>query len=407
MMGLIFVYIVLYKLLYNNGYLSFEEPVGTIRLQLQAPTVGVPGSSTFDPGYPPYEYNFTALDRLPYCAQDKGGHAISKHQCELMGAVEAVYPVTGTSPFFISTRVQESKQSLDPDCLEPPASRGYTCKQTYRYGCNGTFDFDPKCKDFSQKNYFLADIDRFTLLIDHAVRAPANPKLQADSTSMEGKLVKCDDESRSVSPSSTAEGQDFFEIGDLLDAVKMRDGTCGTTLDDKSTVKGSSHSIRHDGAIIQLEIRYKNSDPWVGIFKDDRISYTYHVSLIDGTKSKVLQEIFAEYPTKRITRNRHGIQIVVLQTGLLGTFDFSTALINLTTSLTLLAMSTTIVDLLAMKVMPRKEEYRSTKYEVVDMDSISDSDRFKYSSLNEAGYGMETSNATTYGALAGSSYYDN
>ena len=144
---------------------------------------------------------------------------------------------------------------------------------------------------------------------------------------------------------------------------------------------------------------------WLGIFSGNRIDYTYHVSLVDGTKSKVQQELFFEYPEKRISRDRHGVQVVVLQTGELGTFNFSIALINLTTSLALLAMSTTIVDLLAIRVMPRKAEYRSTKYEIVDMDSVAEDDRFKYSSLNEGGYGGADNSASSYGALA-SSYYD-
>lgn len=52
---------------------------------------------------------------------------------------------------------------------------------------------------------------------------------------------------------------------------------------------------------------------------------------------------------QRVTRDMHGIKVVTLQTGRLGSFDVTTLLLELTTSLTLLAISTTIVDMLATR----------------------------------------------------------
>ena len=49
---------------------------------------------------------------------------------------------------------------------------------------------------------------------------------------------------------------------------------------------------------------------------------------------------------QRVTRNIHGLKIVVLQSGQLGRFDLQTLLVQLTTSLALLAVSTTVVDLM-------------------------------------------------------------
>jgi len=72
-----------------------------------------------------------------------------------------------------------------------------------------------------------------------------------------------------------------------------------------------------------------------------------------------------------VTNNIHGMKINVLQTGELGTFDITTLVIQLTTSLALLKLTTTIVDLLAVRVLPHKEQYRDAKVDeiVVDEDS--------------------------------------
>ena len=101
---------------------------------------------------------------------------------------DVVSPVTGGSPFYVATRVTESKQSFA--CDVPP--EGGACKQTYRFGCNGTFDYDPNCENWSMDTFFVADIERFTLLLDHSVRAASLPNVQADARDMDGHLMDCD-----------------------------------------------------------------------------------------------------------------------------------------------------------------------------------------------------------------------
>ena len=79
---------------------------------------------------------------------------------------------------------------------------------------------------------------------------------------------------------------------------------------------------------------------------------------------------YCSYPDNLVLRNRHGLKIVVTQTGKLGTVDMLTLLLTLTTSLALLAASTTAVDFLAMYVMKRKSAYRKGKYHVVTQEEV-------------------------------------
>ena len=89
---------------------------------------------------------------------------------------------------------------------------------------------------------------------------------------------------------------------------------------------------------------------------------TYRPSFISGTKAKVQEQLWTKYPEQRVTLDRHSLKVVIIQTGMLGRFDLLTLLVTLTTSLGLLAVSTTIVDLLAIRVLPMRAAYRSAKY---------------------------------------------
>jgi hypothetical protein len=51
-----------------------------------------------------------------------------------------------------------------------------------------------------------------------------------------------------------------------------------------------------------------------------RHDYVKTTSIINGTKSKIEEELWIKYPFERVTRDRHGIKLSVLQSGRLGAF---------------------------------------------------------------------------------------
>lgn len=261
-------------------------------------------------------------------------------ECALWDDNEVVQPVIEGSPFYIATRVTESNETQL--CATPPD--GGSCPLTYGIACDKSFKFDPHCKAPAQHSFYPADVENFTLLVDHSVRAPKIPSVHASAFEMTGVLQSCS--GTEVTPPSTTEGQDLFTLGQLLDTIEMPDGSCGLQLDAPSTVNGSSNSIRYDGAILVLNIEYTNIKPWSGV--QDNVTYIYKLDLLAGTKSKVTQQIWKEFPTQRVTRNQHGLKLVVIQTGRLGIFDFTNLLVQLTTTLTLFTATTTLVDMLAI-----------------------------------------------------------
>ena len=205
------------------------------------------------------------------------------------------------------------------------------------------------------------------MLLDHAVRT--NIGVSAAGSEMNGLLKYCNGTQRK--PSYTSNGLGFYTIGDLLAGATIGSkaptaSTCGLQLDDPSVVQTSRRSARYDGIVLEINIEYQNTLPWSGVLPGGQVDYVLTASVVNNTKSKIEEEIWVEYPAKRVTRNRHGIKIVVVQTGRLGGFSAAALLTTFTSSLALLAVATTGVDFLAMYVLARKGIYKSAKYENIN-----------------------------------------
>jgi len=144
---------------------------------------------------------------------------------------------------------------------------------------------------------------------------------------------------------------DIIEIGTLLKASRVN-------LDTASDLT-PTRTKRNDGIILLMTISYSN------IFSYDlnQYQYTYSVTTIDNTKYKAVQPIFTKNLDSRVLWNRHGVRLIVLQTGNIGQFDFPTALLSIISGLGLLTISTLIVDILATKILPSHGIYEQYKYE--------------------------------------------
>jgi hypothetical protein len=220
---------------------------------------------------------------------------------------------------------------------------------------------------WAQRTYFVPQIEEFTLLLDHAVRT--NNGVSAAGSEMFGQLKYCN--GSEVVPNFTPNGLGYYTVKDLLAGATIGSAdptpsTCGLNLDDPSVVAGSYSSARYDGIVLQIQLDYSNSKPWSGILPNGKVDYVLTTSIVNNTKSKIEEEIWYDYPNNRITRNRHGIKIIVIQSGSLGSFSTSALLTTVTSSLALLAVATTGVDFLAMYVLARKGIYKQAKYENVN-----------------------------------------
>jgi len=98
-------------------------------------------------------------------------------------------------------------------------------------------------------------------------------------------------------------------------------------------------------------------------FNQKEVVYFYTAHMIEQTKYKAEQPIYTKTLDNRVIWDRHGIRVIILQTGTIGKFDFQTLLLTFVSGLGLLAVATLIVDTLALRVLPRKQLYSRYKFE--------------------------------------------
>jgi len=162
---------------------------------------------------------------------------------------------------------------------------------------------------------------------------------------------------------SSAGGLDFFAVGTLLQAT-------GVSLESES-YPGSGHSTRYEGITIDLNIDYSNSVPWHGL--QANISYLYKPSVIPRSTFKTTEASpLSPDGLHVLKKSLHGLLFEVRAGGQLATFDFTQLLLQLTTSLTLLALATVGVNIMAQYVLRYRHYYSEALYDrTADFDNIS------------------------------------
>ena len=223
---LIFAYIVGYNLVYERAFLEFDEPIGSARLQLLQPSA---------------EYRVAAPDELAYCGADAPS---GLYPCMFADEGYALGYMHGAN-FLATTRITLSEQTVEPAAA---------CALLEEPGCA-----------FAgvDVTYYVAQLENFTLLIDHAMDVPAFG-LSVTGSSLNGKLIGQDGETidpcagylqadpPQVCPPVVSLGvpgqRDIVPLQALLDAagVPNLDEPLGTT----------GNSMRYAGMVMQVTIFY-------------------------------------------------------------------------------------------------------------------------------------------------------
>jgi len=374
LMFCICLYILVYQLLGHLHYLRFAAAQNTVRLTLQEPTAG-----GCNPNSPTCKANFVPLGQLPYCCAVNSSCTASadgscscdfrpsfaNYNCTWLSGDGAA--VTQETSILVTTLTHQYSQTLNPSCFADFPRGAGTCEKVWN------IDSDALA--------FTADVEAYTLLLDHSVMLPSS-SLAVTSRQMTGLLfvdASADDAQRSLQdqlcasnpdavdsavngqltssapcylPPQKAQGLDFFPVGTLLQAM-------GVSLDSES-YGGSGHSIRYEGVTTNLVIEYSNTELWRGVTST---RYVYKPSILTGTTYKTTSTVSTQYPGSRIKKDMHGILFQVQPGGELAVFDFTQMLLQLTTSLTLLAMATIGVNLLAQYVLRNRHFYNEALYD--------------------------------------------
>jgi len=459
-MLVIFCYVFVYTLAYKGSHFQLDQLSGVARLQLQHPTMRC------NPMDKACRANYSSLEQLPYCKQYTGKNASAVvHKCQFSDALDLLIPVDAGNliPSFIETYDQL------PSC-KPNAKNKFKCDNKYEFvDEDGNAQTGPgRAKPKSQ--YFVADIEDFTLLIDHSFRVETG-SLEYDDYQMQGYWLDCSSKSektetqillnttqlaklmgtvapdcekkpimcmhkdcknlgmimsprrrmrktegkrhkrltnwgsqtgrsllqQSMSTVGSLHGSARLEV-DTSEALELEDeleqtgisdmhgrrpspdvyslpggdvlsmrtlyAMAGLNLDDWRYDESSkaNKTTRQRGSVLVVNIHYNNLKPWTLFRPLDPPEYTISVTRRPVEKYKAMRAIEGKGKTREI-KVAYGTLVIVQSSGTIGVFRMIHMLIVVSTSLGLMAVASVLTDLLAMYLLPMREEYGKAKYQ--------------------------------------------
>jgi len=375
------LYVVVFAMLEEGGYLSSHQVVGVIRFSLEHPT-----KNNCDPSDASCINDFAPLDQLPYCRQYDGSaesYAGNVYPCEIYESINS--QLVSEKSITVMTRASTTNQSLvcNADDMVCPRTYGDTS---------------------SEYKFYIAQSEEFTVLLDHPVTSSkicnersthrgkntdnnTDYACSAESSRFSGRLHSSNAELCAeqhakgsafksyrglqqietapcfIEPNHTDTNQDFFSLSTILQAAGVDIDGCNAGLGGTRSETGDSGSCqtyRDTGATLLLNIFWTDFASYRGLVQP---SYYYAPQLIAGSSFKQYVPFYNSYRSQRTLLNAHGIRIAVLLDGEFHVFNTVSFLITMTTAVGLLAVATTIVDLLMLYVLPEKRRYQEAKYE--------------------------------------------
>jgi hypothetical protein len=199
LMLLIFLYVFIYSMWYKGMHFQLSEVEGLARQQWQEPTMDWCNPAKVD-----CDANFSRITNLPYCDKYYGygpKEAVSQH-CEYYDAREL--PITLPNGILIPTYIQTYRQHKE--CVRGSE----TCKRKYTYVDEEGYRQHGDGESQPLQTAFVADVEDFTLTIDHSFRT-TDGKVSYDDFLMQGRWMMCDKEEKNKADSDW-----------VLDAAKPR-----------------------------------------------------------------------------------------------------------------------------------------------------------------------------------------
>ncbi|KAF9400447.1 cytochrome c oxidase subunit 1 [Mortierella sp. AD011] len=323
------------SVIYQQRYLKTEDIInGAVRITLQAPSDGIATPT--------------------YCS--------STSPCIYWNENDILFE-PGVDGALVTTRAQIAQYGPFSNQSDSETST-----------CNVNIPTTSKCDPYQAPSTLLlptslvADIERFTLMLEHSIRGQASgvqmrsgnmvSGLLRDSQS--GEVLKTfTNESRYVSIGSGNDTQLVHLAGDVMTMGEFLKAS-GVNLDDLSMAPTATagETIRTSGVVVIVVIQYA-AKGW----NPNRISYEYLPKAIPDQEYKVIETIRDFRDGNRVEINRHGVRIVFSQTGQLGKFSLMTLLTNLVAAVALFKVANIIVELMMLRIHPRKKTYVRAKFE--------------------------------------------
>ena len=207
---------------------------------------------------------------------------------------------------------------------------------------SGQFDNDcdalarPECGYLTslEVSYYVAEPELFTVWIDHTMSVPEYG-ISKSSSDMEGALLNLDGDwldpcdvyekvlhrpdlcDRNTVQVGVSGQKDIIPVYSILQAAGIPDLDARGSSNPKQELY--NETIRFAGAVLVVSIDYTNENSFV----EGNITYTISVQRVENAEYKG-EELTPEPGVEDANRtiiDRHGLRIVIKQTGLVGRFD--------------------------------------------------------------------------------------
>lgn len=186
LMFMIFMYVFIFSMWYKGQHFAMSEVEGLARQQWQEPTLDWCSPSKVD-----CDANFSTVTKLPYCNNYLGysGREAVVGRCEYYDAREL--PITLPNGILIPTYIQTFKQ-------HKLCHRGAdSCERKFEfvdeYGKPQVAGINDE--SVPMQSSFVADVEDFTLTIDHSFRS-TDGKVSYDDFLMQGRWTMCEREEK-------------------------------------------------------------------------------------------------------------------------------------------------------------------------------------------------------------------
>jgi hypothetical protein len=385
--GTVSCYVVLYQILYKGRHLASAHPSGTARIQAQRPV-----KDHCNPLHPGCDADFSCRDKLPYCSQDGSDsvRGLDNHPCEYMDE-HMMNPTKQQGTIFMPTRVTRQHQ-------KPTGKCGLDAKSEE---CTNVYTFQDK-----GNTTYVADVERFTLLIDHAFTMPAKAITEGtpgflskifkaltkrgSTVDFPGSWERCKDPG-SLSgchqvripclPHHKCDGDDpdtisFYKgqvpgtvglsVGDVIPLGELLK-LAGIDLDKDRNREGEPW--RRAGAAIQIDVDYENRVPFKADFWNaGELHYIYRVSRLPVEEYKTTSTRVLPNGDRHLY-DTHGIFVYVNVQGEVAYSDVMQLQLVMATCATLLAIANAVVNSFAESMWKHKKTYQGVKYDTsVDLN---------------------------------------
>jgi len=388
--GFVMVYVLGYQVFAKSRHFGLATPTGTARIQAQRPV-----KDHCNVNHPSCVADFTSRKHLPYCSQNPHKPNVKqvgqkKHPCEYWDEHQ-MNPIKFQGNIVMPTRITFQQQSPSGKCgINDPDE-----------GCENIYTFDSY-----GNTTFMADVERFTLLIDHAftmpreivqtagvlgnflpkapergstvdfpgywercedpanlkgcelVRIPCLPGTKCDGTYKAGKFTK-----------DTIPGTIGLSVGDVITVGGLLE-LAGVHLDDGVNVEGESW--RESGVAIQIDVDYQNRQPFrFDFWNPGDLHYIYRVSQLPVESYKTPRARILP-SGNRMLEDTHGIFISVRVQGSVAYFDATQMQLLLATCVSLLSIANMVVNSYAESLWRHSDKYKRSKYDAtVDLNKDS------------------------------------